>query len=269
MNDQQRINRICYEVTKEYIHAFTHTMANISATTETATNPTFCEDRRSHYELLDNTKRTILIVLYVVTAIVGVLMNTFVIYVIKRTKQLRTQSIQLVTFASSFDIANSLTNILHIIMLMTVQRLSCVIIETFQFFIFIAVYSSSYLTSLISLDRYVHVRYLNEYSSIYTKSRFRLSLIVFVIVIFWQSTVSTYVNVTQGNRKAVPYTLPVNIIIFISVAILYAKTIQILSKYKRENRSISSTTRNIVKLSRVYLYLYLLIQGYLLSLIHI
>ena len=244
--------------------AHTYKMANISETAKTAMNLTFCEERRSHYELLNNTKRTIIIVVYVVAGIVGVLVNTFVIYAIKKTRQLHIQSIQLVTFASSFDIANSLINILHVVVLLTIQRLPCIIIEVFQFFVLIALYSSSFLTSLISLDRYMHVRYLNEYSSAYNKCRFRLSLIAFLIVIFWQSTVAISVNATQGSRKAVPYTLPVNIIIFISVITVYGQTIRILKTHKRENRSLSSTKRNIVKLSTVYMYLYLVIQGYLL-----
>ena len=72
------------------------------------------------------------------------------------------------------------------------------------------------------------------------------------------------VNSTQGNRRAVPFTLPLNVILFLIVVTMYRQTIRILKAHKRENHSLSSTTKNIVKLSTVYMYLYLLIQGYLL-----
>ena len=110
----------------------------------------------------------------------------------------------------------------------------------------------------------MHVRYMNEYATTYNKCRFRLSLLAVFIAVLCQSTVTISVNTIQGNRKAFPFVLTVNIIIFITVVILYGKTIGILKAHKRENRSLSSDKRNIVKLSTVYLYLYVLIQGFLL-----
>lgn len=124
-------------------------------------------------------------------------------------------------------------------------------------------HASSMFIGLISIDRFMHVRFLQNYSTVFNAFRYKISIFVFFIVVTIQASISFIIPVFYGKKHTV-YLLPINISIFTIMIIMYLKTLIILKKHKKLRREISSENQNITRITKFYFYLYLSSQAFLL-----
>ena len=101
------------------------------------------------------------------------------------------------------------------------------------------------MVPITAIDRYIHIKYHNNYSSIFSPFRFKIVHVLYFIFVFYQVSISMVI------------TMPLNAIFFIVVVSFYLKSIYLL-KLHVNSIELSSSKRNIVKIASRYFYFYLL-----------
>ena len=223
----------------------------------------FCRERKQQYDSIPRDGKTFLIAIFSLFCVAGILLNSFVILIIAKTKQYQNQSIKLIMLLSGVDLFNSLTNVLHVGLLLWFRKVSCIATVLFYFISLLAIYSSAFVVSLVGLDRYLRVLYLNDYQTKFTTFRFHLAICACAFLVIWQSGFSTFSNAQAHYGSGAAYTLPVNAMIVLCITTMYLLSIFKLKGHHKENRSLSTSTRNIVRLATVYFYLYIICQGFM------
>ena len=225
----------------------------------------YCQFRRTIYQNLEPNTKTTLGVAFTVVGIIGVLINTLVVIVIHRTKQLNIQSIELFRNFNIIDIFISMTNFLHLIAILDLHHheTKCKVYYILTFLLHLAIYSSSFMVFFTGLDRYIHIKYLKDYNSVFTRLRFKLVGLLFLVYVLYQSIATTISLVTLGPRSAAKYTLELNVLIFVGIIFFYSRSLFILKRHLKATREISSMKRNIVKICALYFYFYIINIGIL------
>ena len=131
----------------------------------------------------------------------GVLCHALIVLSIHRIRQLGSQSIKLfrnINIIEMFPFEACFRNIQYRMYVLLLRHVCA---------FFGAVYSSSFMVPLLCLDRYIHVKYTNEYSSIFTPIRFNVLFILSLAGSLCHSYVSTAAVMMGGALKAIRYTL--------------------------------------------------------------
>ena len=192
--------------------------------------------------------------LYGVTGLLGIIINSIVILLIVVTKQRRIQSIRLLMYLSCVDIFTSFVVFIRVFGAIPGFKHSCMLPSIYYFFQILSVYMSMYLFALTGLDRYLRIKYLEEYPNVFTKKRFQLVMAIYVSISLVQAIVSGILNTTNYIGYAFIYTVPVNVLVLITVFILYFLSILKLREYQRKGTNISEAIKSIMKITKVYLY---------------
>ena len=216
-----------------------------------------CQDIRKIYENLDQEAKIILTGFFATLGILGILCNSFVVFCIHKTKQLEIQSIKLFRNFSIIDTFNSIVNFLHLKIILDPQETECMLHYSQRALILWTIYSSVFMVPITAIDRYIHIKYHNNYSSIFSPFRFKIVHVLYFIFVFYQVSISMVITVWKGLYKDLIYTMPLNAIVFIVVVSFYLKSIYLL-KLHVNSIELSSSKRNIVKIASRYFYFYLL-----------
>ena len=201
--------------------------------------------------------------IYGVVGFLGIVVNSMVILLIIVTKQLRIQSIRLLMYLSCVDVFTSLVTLLRAFGVFPGFKHNCLLLATYYFFILLSGYMTFFLFALTGLDRYLRIKYLEEYSNVFTKKRFDFVMVLYVIVSLTQTIVTGVLNTQNYVGYAFKYTVPVNILVFITVFIFYFLSISKLREYQNAGTNISEATKSIMKITKVYLYLFAFTFGML------
>jgi len=189
-----------------------------------------------------------------VIASVGIITNVSAAWIITKTRQNRNQSIKLVFYLSVSNVIfavvgqTSLTALLYF-----AHDVDCVTMRILIFVMEIFTYSSTYLTAMLGFDRFMRINFQNSYSLVYTRNRFRISLVILYLIIFLQAGLGATGRFL--NTSAMVITLPINIAVFGVVAILYARSIHVLRIHEKNLKSIFKTRRsaNLTRLASLYI----------------
>ena len=222
------------------------------------TSPTKgCQDIREIYENLDQEAKIILTGFFATWGALGILCNSLVVLCIHKTKQLQIQSIKLIRNFSIIDTFNSIVNFLHLKIILDPHETECMFYYSLRALILWSIYSSVFMVAITAFDRYIHIKYNNNYSSIFSPFRFKIVHVVYFICAFYQVSISMVITVWKGLYKDLIYTMPSNAIVFIVVVSFYLKSIYLLKKHVN-SFELSSSKKNIVKIASLYFYFYLL-----------
>ena len=210
---------------------------------------THCTTTFGTLAMLDQKQRLIFIIINIMVAMLNVVVNAVAIYIIVKTRQIKNQSIKLVFYLSISNVAFGLVGqpIIAAILYHGTD-LGCISMRLMLFVIELFLYSSTYLTGMLGFDRFIRIRYLNSYSQVYTKFRFGVSLVLLYILIFLQAGLGAMSRFL--GLSAVFITLPVNILVFASVAFLYGRSIFILKQHEQNVKRLSRS-RKTVHLTRI------------------
>ena len=210
---------------------------------------THCTPTFGTLAMLDQKQSLIFIIANIMVAMLNVVVNAVAIYIIVKTQQIKNQSIKLVFYLSISNIAFGLVEqpiiaaILH-----HGTGLGCISMRLMLFVIDLFMYSSTYLTGMLGFDRFIRIRYLNSYSQVYTKFRFRVSLVLLYILVFLQAGLGAMSR--SLGFSAVFITLPVDILVIATVAFLYVRSIFILKQHEQNVKKLSRS-RKTVHLTRI------------------
>lgn len=189
--------------------------------------------------------------------IIEALCNVLVIFSIHWTKQLGSQSVKLIRNCSAIEFFNSFVNFLHLKLILEPYKTECWYFYCLRFLLLWTVYSLFFITNIISLDRYIHVRYMNDYATVFTPLRFNAVFVINMAGSFYQSVASTAIVVIEGPFKAMKLTLPLNVVIPLCIIYLNIKSIFLLKRHNQTmNNTISFSGRSIIKISALYFNFY-------------
>ena len=193
------------------------------------------------------------IFLFVVTGITGIIVNSIVILLIVKTNQLKNQSIRLLMYLSCVDIFNSTVLIVRVF---TGFERTCYGNAIYFFLRRISICLLLYLFLLSVVDRYLQIKYLDEYPNVFTKNRFRLTIGLYIIISVAQAIVIGFLSTKNYIAYSFWLVFPVNALVSITVITLYFLSILKLKEYQRTNRNISEAIKGTVRITKVYLYLF-------------
>ena len=216
----------------------------------------FCQQERTGLTIEDKALHSF-IALYGLCGCFGLLANAFVIFIIKTTRQLQNQSIKLLMYLSCVDFYSSIIALIRIPLFIHAKRLSCAGIGWMYFFTLVSIYSTNYLFALTGLDRFLRIKYLDEYNTKFTPLRFRITIYWYFALVIILPTVSAYLNSKHYIGYASKYVLTFNILLVLTTVIFYALSIFKLRRLRKFNQVISDATQNILNVTKVYLYLFI------------
>lgn len=244
----------------------THSNMTSNTNNNTTNNITkdslFCQQER--YLLMVNSKliSNTFIFLYVFYGVFGIFINTAVFYIIYKTNQIRKRSIRLLVYLSVVDVFSSIVCISRGVIALYVNTVSCTVLKWGYYLLLLSIYASGYLFSLVGLDRYLKIKYLEEYEMKFTNKKLIICLIWYILLVVAQATVGAVFNWDNYIGYAGKYTTPLNLIeVFVSIFLFVLSTVK-LSKYKRSNPSISVTLKSHIKYTSIYMVLFFITQGY-------
>ena len=240
--------------------ALNHTINNITSTTE--------DDRCK--SLIENITvmtehSTWFLVLLLSFGILGIFANCLVIRAIVVLGQNQNQSIRLLMYLSMVDILSALNNILRFFFANYPQLVTCHVARFIHIIGVFSIYSSIYMFSVTALDRYFKVHYLENYEEKFTPIRFRFAIAGYALAIVIQTTLATYFSLTYYIGYGSSYATPLNIVVFLSMTILYTKSTLQLRRYKKVNENLAENIQNIIKITQIYLYLFALYPVYIMA----
>ena len=244
--------------------ALNHTQTSVSL---------YCHDMRKVYENLDSKAKIILTVIFASLAVLGVLINSLVVFCIHRTKQLDVQSIRLFHNSSIITILNSMTNFVHLKAILDPYETGCIFHYSLTCMLKFAIYSSRFMVPITAIDRFIHIKYHNNYSSIFTPLRFKMIHVVYFICTVYQSSIATVLVALKVDLTSLKFTLPLNVVTALGSIFLYLKSIHLLQRHV-DTTTISTSQRSIVKITSMYFYAYVfnmmifLAQPFLVKMIH-
>ena len=138
--------------------------------------------------------------LYGVVGILGMVINSIVILFIVVTKQLRIQSIRLLMYLSCGDIFTSFVTFMRVFGTISGFKPTCTLMAAYYFFRLLSGYMTIYLYALTGLDRYLRIKYLEEYSNVFTKKRFKFVMVLYLLICLEQSIATGMLNTKKLYR---------------------------------------------------------------------
>ena len=204
--------------------------------------------------------------IFLTVAVFGIVINSFLVLLIRKRRRFnKNQSIRLIMYLSLVDIYSCVfLNVAYICFLWHNRgTMPCSVIVGLYGVSRFAMYSTAYMAVMTGLDRFLHVTYLNEYSNIYTKLRFKLSLVAYFLVVIAVTTITTVTNARNGLGSAGKFTVPVNVRAVVVNIFMYLVSVRIMRQHKKANIKLSRTSQRVVRIAFVYLILFIILHGVL------
>ena len=175
-------------------------------------NNTFCLPMQDYVQRLDENIKIIFSTFSVVFFIVSFTFNSLVVYFIAITNQWDNQSTRLICLISVFDIMASIIINGSCIIYMTVYHLlKCTTLKFIHSLVILISYSSFYMIAFIGFDRYMRVKYLNEYCVTLTPKRYQQCMLMYIAIVILQTILGCYGSFVLGYGYSTMLTAPVKI----------------------------------------------------------
>ena len=212
----------------------------------------------------NNTQDIILLLLNAVIAILNLLLNSFVIYVIIKTRQYKNRSVILVLILSCSDVITATVCqplIVYLLYVKSFYSLSCSLSIIVQYVFYFSPYFSVFTIAFIVYDRYVRITYLHNYDKFMTKKKFIFGLFIVVSATTFQDGIITLATIKEAPKIGGLAVLPINILTLITEVSLYAKTIFKLRRYRdgcKKKNFHTAAENSFTKLAASYLLMIVL-----------
>ena len=232
-------------------------------TNTTITTTKSCLPAQDKIMSLSHETRIFFAFCFAIFMIGGVAINSTAVYVAWITKQLKVRSITLMWYLCIIDSFGAvITNGAYFTYMVLYNHVSCsgklVMNALAQFFSF----ASAYMVCYIGIDRYVRVTYLNKYDEKFTKSKFVISMLIYITLVVIQTTISIYCPIVYGEGYGALMNAPINIIICMAVLICYGISLHKLHEHnKKRKHVITSSDRSLITMASFHLFLLICCYG--------
>ena len=186
-------------------------------------------------KLGDTRVATAIITISVILTILNIFVNVILIYALKGTDQLKSVSYRLIAFLSFSDICfglmlQALVSI-HLGVLRDIE--SCALKLSVQFLTYSFSHISAFMLVIVAFDRWLHMKYLNKYSTLMNCKRASLTIIANVFFSLMSASGSVLANIYNKFFifKTIFVVIGVNIFAFIYIA--YICTFRCVTKQGR------------------------------------
>lgn len=134
-----------------------------------------CETLHPNQNTLSRSNIYALVTMNIITALTNIILNTVIAYSLWRTKMIKTTSFKFIFLLSMSDCVMGLTICPVIVTLLVLQRLPFCLLEHYtQLLTFVLGQFSGLMVVVITLDRYLHMRYLTRYNLYMTRKKARI-----------------------------------------------------------------------------------------------
>ena len=194
---------------------------------------------------------------YIILGIISVTVNSFTVYAIVKTRQHQNKSTRLIMIANIGDVISVVfNNFTFIVYVMFVKRLSCklrimiFVLSSFSF------YFSAYLICIIGVDRYLRIRTLDRYQETLSRKKFTMIFLVLLIIIIIQSLFAWIGSTFYGPGYAATFTIPINLVMALTIIISYTLSIIKLKSYMRNQQVLSVDLQDLINMAAMYILVF-------------
>ena len=237
------------------IHVSPENHVNSSSSSQVVWN--YCRYRQRIYGNLVANYQLSLVTLFSVTGVFGLFSNIIVVIAIHKTNQLAIQSIKLFRVLSLLDTFNSLSNLFHIKSIVQPFNTSCYYFYVTHFFLYFGIYNSVFMIAVVALDRFLHIFCMQNYNSVFTATRFKLSIGITLLMALYQASATVSSIIINGPGGSGKYTFHLNVLGFVSTIFFYAASLLKLKTHSQVSLNITNTQRGILRITAMYFYFYL------------
>lgn len=194
-----------------------------------------CESLYNGHIYLTDSQRMIIITLDIIVFLINVCTNGGVIYALKSTNLVQNTSIQLVFYLSISDCFVSLTVQPMVVVVLMHMRQNCLLENICQFFGVFFSHLSASIIFLIAFDRYLHMKFLNTYSTIVKAWKVRASLILSVILSA-AIALCLVVGTVQGTYPTLSIVISIlDLVLASTIFVTYMLTVRTVRKHRSES----------------------------------
>ena len=204
--------------------------------------------------LLSSTVRQILATIHIIIMSAGTPANTVVTYLIYKTEQYGNQSTRLILFLSIIDIFGTpIINGASALYMLSYEYLRCTSILVMHTLVNYAISINYAMLLGITFDRMLRVRYLNEYSRVFTPYRFKLVIVCLFLLASVQAFLVFSGFYFLGYGYATILSAPLHVICAVFMVACYVSSIKKLKEMNTVSQQVSTSDRSVVKIASLHL----------------
>lgn len=226
------------------------------------TSPTDACQEISIYANIGKETKSVYTTIACVMATLMIVINCLTLFVIYKKKLYLVQSNQLVFLMTVMDIVDAIANgYVKVFVLWKSSEVACETWTVLLFFLTFSYNSPIYIITLISFDRFVHVRYPSKYALIITSYRFKCGMVASFVLNSIQSFLFIFLTSLYSMSTAKLIMTVWNVAVLLINGILYLVSRHILAKIDSEGSFVyTSRNRNISKMATWYLVLLMVLK---------
>ena len=217
-----------------------------------------CATTYDNLRILNATQFRILLWLNITIATMNVAVNSTGILLIIKTKQWKNQSTKLILFMSSSDCCVALLSQIVLSALAYLEDMICVYKTMLLFIWYLPIIFSFNMVAFISFNRFIHIKYLHQYSAILTPKRFNLCLLLLISITVVQSIMTSIGPLFFGKGGGTLFSIPITVIVPFASIGLYIKSVFILRKHEQYSQERLHLTTSVTRLATFYLIILLI-----------
>ena len=201
--------------------------------------------------------RQILAAIHILIMSIGIPANIAVTYLIYHTEQYRNQSTRLIMYLSITDVFGTcIINGASTLYMLSYEDLTCLLLLIIHSFVNCAVSLNYMLILGIAIDRMLKVRYLNDYTSVFTPFRFKLVLAVLCMLAVVQAFLIISGIYFLGYGYATILSAPIHLACAVVMIGCYSLSIKKLKEMNTASQRVSTSDRSIVKIASLHLAIF-------------
>lgn len=192
----------------------------------------------------------------VLLSVVVTLVNCGTIYIMKKTRILAIQSNQLTLLMYVMDIGDAVVGCAAgLVALWLDKKLGCIPKIMLNFLLDFFLNSSTYCIMLVSIDRYIHIKYPNHYSSIFTRRRFKMGVALVLFFTILQTAGASAVTLKFSVQSGKIMMKVCSFIVLCINCLIYIYSRAILKAFEKGGSKLSTDAQSITRIATLYLAL--------------
>ncbi|XP_066912032.1 uncharacterized protein [Clytia hemisphaerica] len=239
----------------------TTTSQNFTTDFLTSTNITanFCTERRQRFVGISQVGGVAGFSLIITFASIGIIVNICLNFLLYITNQLENRSFRLIFYATMVEILMNISSFCKLPQLVTIpENLPCAYLIAELILTSFSGYGTRYMTCVIAVDRYMRIKYLQNYQVIFSTFWYRVTLGSYLMSVFCICSFHLLSNLSNQPQWIPRVITPLNFIALIIFLTLYIKSYIKLKQHMEESRNLSTTNQDLVKITKFYLIFYLI-----------
>ena len=138
------------------------------------------------------------------------------------------------------------------------EKLPCAYLIAERMFSPFTSYATRYMTCVLAVDRYMRIKYLQDYQVKFSTFWYRMVLGIYITSVLFISLCYLLPNMFNQPEWIPRLTAPLNVIGLIIFLTFYTKSYIILKQHMESSRNLSTTNQDLVKITRFYLIFYII-----------